>query len=85
MRNLTSSELSAVTGGERGYIITSKITPTGISEGCLNGLVATLNGPSISDEQAAIKILSVCKFTELDLLGELIENAPVIKMELIGA
>ena len=70
MRHLTDNDFLQVSGGHSVFI-TRKINAEGISKACIDAIVTNIQPEimeSITQEQAAINVLSHCKFTELELL-----------------
>lgn len=83
MKLINSEQLTLVHGAANLYV-TEMVSTDGLSQACLKKLVEVLQPDSLSqssEEYIASQILSVCTFTELDLLDERSEFATPIQVE----
>lgn len=83
MKLINNQQLMLVHGAANLYI-TSMVSTEGVSQTCVNKLVEVLQPDyfsQTSEEYIAAQILSVCTFTELDMLDERSEFAMPIQVE----
>ncbi len=83
MKLINNEQLMLVHGAANLYI-TEMALVDGLSQACLKKLVEVLqpdNFAQASEEMIASQILSVCTFTEIDLLDERFDGAVPMQVE----
>ncbi len=83
MKELTQQEICQVAGAEQ-LVITQYIPTADISAQCISTLCNLFNGqPAASEENMVVQLLAGCTFYELDLVGDRLDEADVVKIEYI--
>lgn len=82
MKVLNQQEMSSISGGAN-LVITQHVSTTDISEQCVAVLATMLQDGSKSEEQMLMHLLSGCTFYELDIIGDRLDAAPFVSVELV--